>query len=157
MTGLAHGPRTTWLVGGAAALAVVAIAVVLLLRHAPAEEGSTVPSPSAAPTTAPPADGRTPTSVVVTFAEWSTASGAVEAAGLADVVESGGTCTLTLTQGAATVTTSITAEPDAASTSCGTLTVPRADLAPGRWTGVLRYASTASVGESASFTIEVPS
>ncbi|HEY5515551.1 MAG TPA: hypothetical protein VIK12_05025, partial [Pengzhenrongella sp.] len=68
-----------------------------------------------------------------------------------------GTCTLTLTQGAATVTTSITAEPDAASTSCGTLTVPRADLAPGRWTGVLRYASTASVGESASFTIEVPS
>lgn len=185
MTEFTHGSRTTWLVGGTVVLAVVVLAVVLFSRDAPAEEAAPLPSttssatatpepsatatpsptptapappsPTATPTAAPPVDDRTPTSVVVSFAEWSVASGAVEVAGLADVVESDGTCTLTLTQGATTAVVTIPAEPDAASSVCGTLTVARSVLGPGRWTGVLRYSSAASIGESASFTIEVPS
>jgi hypothetical protein len=47
------------------------------------------------------------------------------------------------------------AEAGAATTSCGEVRVDGAELSPGTWTGVLRYASDRSAGVSAEFTVVV--
>jgi len=121
---------------------------------APATPSSPVVEPTAQPTTS--SHTRTPTTVTVTIAGWAAERAAVEVSGLADVVENGGTCTLTLTQGTRRASVSGAAEPDASSTSCGTLSVAGAGLGAGRWTGVLTYSSSTASGQSDPFTIEVP-
>jgi len=116
------------------------------------------PTPSAEPSrgqTAAP-DTRASTSVSVVTAAWSPERAAIEVSGLVDVVEAGGTCTLVVSLGSASATATSAAEPDATSTSCGTLAVARADLAPGRWSAVLRYDSPTTTGTAAPVTIEVP-
>lgn len=96
------------------------------------------------------------TTVDVTFGGWQSATASVEVGGYAGVVEEDGTCTLELSQGSTSVTTTSTAAPDATTTSCGTLTIAGTSLRPGTWTGVLRYESPRTAGESTSITIEVP-
>lgn len=121
-------------------------------------------TPSAEPTQAPaeegPADpdasGRTAVTVQVTFAGWQEAAATVEVGGYADVIESDGRCVLALTQAGTTVTREVAALPDATTTSCGTLSVPGTDLAPGTWTATLSYESTTATGTSEPLTIEVP-
>jgi hypothetical protein len=75
---------------------------------------------------------------------------------LAGVAESGGTCTLTLTGVAGTATAQVTAEPDAASTSCPTLAVPGAELSSGTWSAVVSYASPSTSGTSDPVDVVVP-
>ena len=128
------------------------------------------PSPDPTPPTDGPDDGATdpvdpgaapaattkPTTVDVTFGGWQAATASVEVGGYAGVVEEDGTCTLQLSQGSTSVTASSPGSPDATTTSCGTLTIAGTSLRPGTWTGVLRYESPRTVGESTSITIEVP-
>jgi len=130
--------------------------------------GTTAPaaveSPSAVPVplaprqsvaTDPPAPRAT--DVVLSFLGWNPTTAAVEAGGyLSPVVESGGTCTLALTQGSRTVTAVTPALADATTTSCGDLAVPRAKLTPGEWSAVLRYASKTTAGTSDPMSVTVP-
>lgn len=96
------------------------------------------------------------TDVVVTYSGWNATSGAVEVGAYVPVLESGGTCTLVLTQGTTVVEVARDAAPDASTTACGALAVERAALAPGSWQAVVRYLSPSSAGESAPVTVEVP-
>jgi hypothetical protein len=118
-------------------------------------------SASGAPTADPPVatDGPRPkkTDVVLSFVGWVAQTSSVEGGGyLSPVVESGGTCTLELEKGNRTVTVSSNAEPDASTTACGHLAVPRAKLSAGSWTAVLRYTSPTTTGSSEPSTVEVP-
>jgi hypothetical protein len=121
-------------------------------------------NPTTAPTPLPvgrPVATDTPaprtTDVVLSFVGFDKATAAVEAGGyLSPVVESGGTCTLSLTQGSRTVTAVSPAQADASTTSCGNLSVPRAHLAPGTWTAVLHYSSRTTTGKSAPMPVAVP-
>jgi hypothetical protein len=97
------------------------------------------------------------TDVVLSFIGWDPKTAAVEAGGyLSPLVESGGTCTLELTKAGRTVSHSSRAEPDATTTACGNLAVPRGKLTPGSWRAVLRYTSPRTTGTSAPTTVEVP-
>jgi hypothetical protein len=94
---------------------------------------------------------------VLSFIGWDPKTAAVKAGGyLSPLVESGGTCTLELTKAGRTVTESSRAEPDASTTACGNLAIPRAKLTPGSWGAVLRYTSPKATGTSAATTVEVP-
>jgi hypothetical protein len=145
---------------------------------APSPTSTAAPSPSGTPTPAPvdpgtaptqpaepaqpgsdpvaPAPGLATVDVVTTYAGWNDASGAVEVGAYATSVEDGATCTLTLTQGATTVTAEGAATPDVSTTACGDLAVARDRLAGGTWQAVVRYTSSTSAGVSAPVTVEVP-
>lgn len=72
------------------------------------------------------------------------------------LVEEGGTCTLTLTQGGASATASREATPNVTSTACGELVVPGDQLAPGTWDAVLAYESERSAGSTEPVEVQVP-
>jgi hypothetical protein len=94
--------------------------------------------------------------VVLTYSAWSAEDRSVLAGGyVSGVIEDGGICTLTLTQGSATVTVEGPAMPDASTTVCGGLTVPGDRLAAGTWRATLSYASPAHAGTSATAPVEV--
>jgi hypothetical protein len=94
--------------------------------------------------------------VATSYHGWDAAGRAVVVGGYVDgLVESGGTCTLTLTQGQTSLTGTTQAEPDAASTTCGEVAV-RDGLTPGAWQAVLSYSSAAHSGSSPAVTVEVP-
>jgi hypothetical protein len=65
-------------------------------------------------------------------------------------------CTLTLRRGTATVQVRSTAYPDAASTSCDLLVVPRAQVTAGTWQADVTYLSSTTRAASTTLTIEVP-
>jgi len=63
------------------------------------------------------------------------------------VVESGGTCTLTLKDSAGrTVSSSRPAQPDATTTTCGQSAISLSKLHAGTWQATLSYSSATSVG-----------
>jgi hypothetical protein len=96
------------------------------------------------------------TDVVLSFAAWDESTGAVEASGyVSPVIENGGTCTLELEFEGRSVSASAPAEADATTTTCGSLRVASEELAPGRWTAVLRYDSATTAGTSEPVTVEV--
>jgi hypothetical protein len=98
-----------------------------------------------------------PRSVLITYSGWVPDTRTVEVGGyVAGVIESDGTCTLTLSQGGRSVTTSKPGEVDASSTSCGGLSIPAAQVSSGSWTAVLTYASTATRATSAPVRVQVP-
>lgn len=106
---------------------------------------------SAGPATSSSAD------VVVTYSGWIDQSTSVEVgAYVAGVVESGGTCTLTLTGPGSPRTASVTGEADAGSTSCPAMVVPGSKLSRGSWTAVVGYTSAAVSGTSSAVTVDVP-
>lgn len=74
---------------------------------------------------------------------------------ISEVVESGGTCTLTMSKGAQQETTKTDAIKDATTTTCGTMTIARASLNPGKWTAKVTYLSATSEGVSDNIFIEV--
>jgi hypothetical protein len=115
---------------------------------------SAASSPSASAT----ATARVGTAAVITtYSGWVASPAGVEVgAYVAGVAESGGTCTLTLTSGAGSATAEVPAEPDAASTSCPTLTVPGSKLSSGTWSAVVTYESPSISGKSAPVTVVVP-
>jgi hypothetical protein len=97
------------------------------------------------------------TDVQLTVVGWNASTSAVEAGGyVSPVVQSGGTCTLVLTQGAHRVTASGPGMPDATTTDCGNLSVPRSSLIPGTWTAVLHYSSATTAGTSRPSAVVVP-
>lgn len=133
----------------------------------------TVPRPTAAaPGAVPPAEEDGPgdgsggegegevqprdVDVVTTFAGWNAATGAVEVGAYVALVEQPGTCTLTLQRGDVSVQASATGTTDAATVSCGGLSIPSAQLSPGTWTGSVTYSSADSVGSSAPVEVQVP-
>ncbi len=74
---------------------------------------------------------------------------------VSDVIEGGGTCTLTLTRQGQTVTESKSANPDAQTTTCGMIVVQWSKLSAGTWTAHLAYLSSKYEGKSDSISIEV--
>lgn len=132
---------------------------------APEPDVSSPPTPAPstpAPTDAPPATpdpaapALNPTTVTASFWGFDAATATAQVGGYADVVETGGTCTLVLTRGDARASAAGASQPDAASTTCGTLAIPRSELSAGSWTAELSYTSATSTGVAPTFTIEVP-
>lgn len=104
-------------------------------------------SPVAGADTDPPA-------VVVTYTGWDAGTGAVEVAGyVPDIIEDGGTCTLTLTRGAEVVSAEGPALSDATTTSCGTVDVQLPATGEGHWNARLAYSSSSSRSTSETFTV----
>jgi hypothetical protein len=94
--------------------------------------------------------------MLLTSAGWVAQDSAVEASGFVAVVESGATCTLTLTAGGTSRTAAGPAEPSASTTECPVLSLSRDQLTPGPWSAVLSYTSASTSAASAPTTIEVP-
>lgn len=96
--------------------------------------------------------------VAVTYSLWDPATASVEVAGyVTDIVEAGGTCTLTLKSAGRTVSVTQKATPDATTTSCGMLSIPRAKLpGSGALSAVLSYTSSEHAGSAPAVTVEVP-
>ena len=94
--------------------------------------------------------------VTTTYAGVLAGGSSVEAGGYVDVVELGGTCTLTLTRDDAVETATAEATPAATTTACGGLAIPLSDLASGTWEAVLGYESDRSAGEAPAVEVEVP-
>jgi len=133
--------------------------------HASASSPGPIPAPSVTPThLAPPATSAPATApassprnvqVVVTYHGWDQASRRViVGAYVKDVVEEGGTCTLTLKGPGGPVDSSVTASPDAGTTACGELAV--VPPASGRWSATVTYTSRASAGASQAVEVTVP-
>ncbi len=100
----------------------------------------------------PTEDGR----VFVTYSGWSQDGSFQVSAYLPGVVEDDGTCTLTMTAESGEATASVAASPDAASTACGGLSIPGADLGPGAWSAVVSYESASSRASSDPIDVEIP-
>jgi hypothetical protein len=167
------------------ALTVAAVGAALILRPQSADDSAAAGSPNSAQTAVPTdgADSAAATSsapytikaeptfvatdeqpstsgdrvdVVLTYAAFDAASGAVQANGFAaGVIENGGTCTLTLTRDGKEVTATSTAEADASTTSCGLLETTDG-LASGTWDAVLTYSSDDAHGKSGAMEVTVP-
>lgn len=121
--------------------------------RSPAVAGA-LPSSRPSSSGAPGAALRT-VSVTTTISGWDASSRTAKVAGYANVVEQGGTCTLSLTAGGTVVTATTTAHPDASTTSCGLILASDPRLTPGPWTATLTYTSSTSTGKSTPLTIEV--
>ena len=107
-----------------------------------------------APTVAPSAGNA---AIFLTYADYDDSAREVEVNGYVDgVVEDDGTCTLTLTKGASSVTATGPGTGNVTNTSCGQLTVPRSRLSSGTWTAVVTYASAKSRGSSDREQVVVP-
>lgn len=141
-------------------------AVTSSSTEAPSAGGSPTPASTVAPASAATATA-TPTPSVATSAALATGvtvtsygfdatADAARVAGYVDVIEQGGTCTLTMTMGDRSATQSVAALADATTTSCGTLEIPRGKLGTGAWLAVLSYRSTDRAGSAPAVTIEVP-
>jgi len=93
----------------------------------------------------------------ITYYGWDDAIGGVEAGGIVmGVVESGGTCTLTLTQDSTAVDVSVEAIDNVTSTSCPAMTVPGDRLGSGTWRATLSYESEDFRGVGDAVEVEVP-
>lgn len=68
--------------------------------------------------------------------------------GVSGLVESGGTCTVTVTNGAATVTQAFPASAGPSSTDCGGMAITSSKLSHGQWTVTIAYSSAHAAGTS---------
>ena len=123
--------------------------------------GAPVPTaPTGEVATDPPAPTEEPDEEVtpqLTYYGWDDAIGGVEAGGIVmGIVESGGTCTLTLTRGSTAVDVSAEAVDNVTSTSCPALTVPGDRLESGTWQATLSYESESFRGVGDAVEVEVP-
>jgi hypothetical protein len=94
--------------------------------------------------------------VLVTWSGWDDGLGGIAVDGYVDVVESDGTCRLTVTNGVVTVTTTGEATADALSTSCAGLVVSSESLTPGRYEVRLEYTSPTTTVASDPLAVDVP-
>jgi hypothetical protein len=104
-------------------------------------------------------DGPRPddTDVVLSYAVWDEAAGAVVAGGyVSPVVEDGGTCSLEVSRDGNVVRATTEGIADATTTVCDGLALPGDELRPGTWSVVLRYESDTASGESEPLEVEVP-
>jgi uncharacterized protein YxeA len=89
--------------------------------------------------------------VVITYLSSSEARGYIT-----NVLEDGGTCTITLTKGSSKVTASSTGIMDVNKTTCGPMSISPGQLTSGDWTAVLSYTSSKANGSSAPQKLSVP-
>ena len=119
----------------------------------PTEPSGEVATDAPAPTEEPGEE----VAAQITYYGWDDAIGGVEAGGIVmGVVESGGTCTLTLTRDSAAVDVTVEAVDNVTSTSCPAMTVPGDRLATGTWQAILSYESEDFRGVSDAVEVEVP-
>lgn len=92
--------------------------------------------------------GKTAVNVLLTNA--GNTNGTVSASGfVTNIVEDGGTCTYTFTNGSAKLTKTASTLQNPTSTTCETVRFPASELsASGKWTVVLKYESNAASGTS---------
>ncbi|HEX5798189.1 MAG TPA: hypothetical protein VFX79_02435 [Candidatus Saccharimonadales bacterium] len=110
-------------------------------------------APTNNPTGNSPSTKKSVTPVIVSYGQ---ASGNVEvSARVPGVIESNGTCKLTLTKGSDSVSQSKKATPNASDTSCGFISIPRSKLSSGSWSAKVSYSSSKAEGVSAAKTIKV--
>ena len=119
---------------------------------------SDTPAPVATPvaTSAPTssADARTAVVPFITTADWDASAKALDVSAIVPgVVEGGGTCTITLTSGAATRTATSSGVAAASYTGCEAVAVK--DLAAGTWQVQVRYSSAKAVGTSKTRSAQV--
>lgn len=121
------------------------------------DPGIPAPTAVATDTAAPTSAQGKAVSPRLTYFGWNADIRAVEAGGIVPaVVEAGGTCTLTLSQGAAAVSVSSQAIDNVTSTACGEMLVPGDRLSSGAWRTVLTYESETSQGTSEATEVLVP-
>jgi ABC-type Fe3+-hydroxamate transport system substrate-binding protein len=118
----------------------------------------TKPEPTFVATDAPPTTQATNEATVrITYFGWNPDAGAVELGGfVASVVEADGTCTMTLTKGQDSRSTSRPATPNVNNTACGEQLLPGDQLSSGTWSAVLSYDSPTSHGVSEPVEVQVP-
>lgn len=86
---------------------------------------------------------------------WAPELGGFSVAGYVASVESGGSCTLTATNGATTVQGQAQAQPAAATTNC-IVNLPVQDAAPGDWQLTMSYDGPGGTGTSETVVASVP-
>lgn len=74
--------------------------------------------------------------------------------GVSGLVDSGGTCTVTLRKGTVSVSRDFRAEPGPSSTDCGEMEIASPDFSTGTWSLTIRYSSPRAAGISTA--TEVP-
>ena len=85
------------------------------------------------------------------------AEGTVDVSGFIPVIiEEDGTCSFALTSGGRTVTKASSGLADAASTTCGQVTIPSSELGAGTWSVTLKYTSDAYSGTSEPLELVIP-
>lgn len=143
-----------------AAIAVLSVAPLAACTAPSPEPGPSASSPSPEPT---PGASETPSTVgptsVVTIAAADVDGMTVTVAGyVTQISEDGGSCTFSLTSAldGSVVEVPSTAAANVATTSCGTVQVPVAELAKGTWSVVLHYTSDSWDLTSEPVTMEVP-
>ena len=115
------------------------------------------PSEVATDSPAPTAEAGAEVAPQLTYYGWDAAAGGVEAGGIVmGLVESGGTCTLTLTKGSTVVDVSAEAVDNVTSTSCPAMTVAGDRLQSGTWLATLSYESGTSQGTGDAVEVQVP-
>ncbi len=92
----------------------------------------------------------------MTSALWNATTRAVEVSAYVPVIETDGTCTLTLTSGTATARADGKAFADASSTSCGLLSIAGSELKAGTWQATVAYDSPHTHGVSHAQGVTVP-
>ena len=103
------------------------------------------PVASSAPT--PSSDARTAVVPFITTADWDASAAALDVSAIVPgIVEGGGTCTVTLTNGSTTRTAESGGVAAASYTGCEAVAVK--DLAAGTWQVQVRYSSAKAVGTS---------
>jgi hypothetical protein len=150
--------------GGAAAAAVVLVALGL----AGCTFGDDAPDPTSSSSTVAPGveptdkGGTTPkpdpADAVMSYAGVDVDGTQVSAAGYVQgLLENGGACTFTFTGLGDPVSVASEGIADSSTTSCGTVSVPIAQLPSGTWTVTLSYTSAAAgTLTSSALTVEVP-
>lgn len=74
---------------------------------------------------------------------------------VAGIIESDGTCTLTLIKGEESVSTKRTALANAQDTTCGLMTIKFGSLTTGDWKAILSYSSSKSQGSWSAIVVKV--
>lgn len=93
-------------------------------------------------------------SVIVTT--WKQKNGSITVNGYVDgIIESNGTCTLTLAKGGVIKTASRPAQLNTTNTTCGESDIPTSSLSLGTWQATLSYTSKTSSGTSDEFPVDV--
>lgn len=120
---------------------------------------SAEPEPSASASDTPSADpsaAKEEVQVAVTDLSWSDADNAVTARGFVEVIDSEGTCTLTLVKGDESVKASVAAAQNPSTMACGNLAISAGSLSTGTWLATLSYESEQYQGAAATEQIDVP-
>lgn len=127
-------------------------------QSTPPTSGDTTPAgPASSGGTSATGSATKTVPVQITINDWNTKSDRAEVdAFVPGVVISGGTCTLTLSQGSTSRTATHPAVTTPSSTSCGLMSIPHAQLAAGTWRAVVRFHAPNAAGRSDAVTIQVP-